>query len=614
MKKIKFKIFILNYELIFFKKMTFGVENIFDLDIYSRRISFFFRGKEKIGSQFGFFLTILYIIISIALFLNYFIRTISRENVTASDSTIFTDTLPSIQINPEIFNLAFGLEHPIKISRFIDETIYYPKAVYYENVKQNGFFVNRIKQEIKIGKCGELKDQNKFKRLLGNDDLNNSYCFIDYDFPLKGGYKYDEIGYIKINIYPCVNQSYCKPKEVIDKFFENNHFSILAKDTALIPNNYTNPGMDVLLNTYTSIDKIMKKDYIIKFALTEIETDSGFFLQNIRTDKYLKYIKDFDQFFFVESDYLFSGNEVLTLTIRLDDNIFFQKRRYAKMAEVFATTGGYMQLLYTVFGLISILLKKMNIEQKLLNSLFYFNVKQKKVILSIEYKKKLNYVTTKAFNEKTDNPIKDTYEISKNNNKNKNINFIPYLAKKSPLKNKYSKMKNDVKSNKNKFLLTIPRKSVNYDGGGQFLKIINGQNDASIDSLINNSIISKKNCIKKTTIQPNKTIRNKKDNELNKAQLNRIFVRSKSKESDNSFGFDKDSVCNINFNIFQYYCLWKYTNKNVHIELFRFAYKFFKSQMDIINFFNIIILTQIMMKKQSNEKHDFLSEIVELSM
>ena len=596
--------------------MTLGVENIFDLDIYSRRISFFFRGKEKISSKFGFFLTSLYIIISIVLFLNYFIRTISRENVTASDSTIFTDTLPSIQINPEIFNLAFGLEHPKKISRFIDETIYYPKAVYYEKVKQNGFFTTRIQQEIKIGKCRELKNKNKFKSLLGNDDLNNSYCFIDYDFPLKGGYKYNEIGYIKINIYPCVNQSdnnsYCQPKEVIDKFFENNHFSILAKDTALIPNNYTNPGMDVLLNTYTSIDKLMKKDYIIKFALTEIETDSGFFVQNIRKDKYLKYIKDFDQFFFVESDYLFSGNEILTLTIRLDDNIYFQKRTYTKMAEVFATTGGYMQLLYTVFGLISILTKKMNIEKKLLNSLFYFNVKQRKVILSIEYKKKLNYVTTKTFIEKTDNPMKDTNEISKNNNKNKNINFIPYLAKKSPLIKKYSKMKSD-KNNKSKFLLTIPRKSVSYGKDDQIHKIINGQNDASIDGLINNSI-TKNNFAKHTSIQPNKTVGGKKENELNKAKIDRIYIRSKSKESDNSLKFEKDHVCNIKFNIFQYYCLWKYTNKNVHIELFKFAYNFFKSQMDIINFFNIIILTQIMRKKQSNEKHDFLSEIVELSM
>ena len=97
-------------------------------------------------------------------------------------------------------------------------------------------------------------------------------------------------------------------------------------------------------------------------------------------------------------------------------------------------------------------------------------------------------------------------------------------------------------------------------------------------------------------------------------QINRLYIRSKSKETEDFNKLEKDNFCNINFNIFEYYCFWKYTKKKIQIELFRFAYKFFKSQMDIINFFNIIILTQIMMKKQSNEKNNFLSEIVELSM
>jgi hypothetical protein len=100
--------------------MPFGFKNILDLDIYSRRISFFYRGKEKITSRFGFVLTLLYIIISFVIFFYYFFRTISRKDVTASDSTIYTDNIPSININHELFNLAFGLEHPTKISRFID--------------------------------------------------------------------------------------------------------------------------------------------------------------------------------------------------------------------------------------------------------------------------------------------------------------------------------------------------------------------------------------------------------------------------------------------------------------------------------------------------------------
>ena len=600
--------------------MPFGFKNILDLDIYSRRISFFYRGKEKVASEFGFVLTLLYIIISFIIFFYYFFRTISRKDVTASDSTIYTDDIPSININQELFNIAFGLEHPQKISRFIDETIYYPKVYYYENVKQNGNFVNKITKNIRAERCGNLKSGNKFLKLLDKNELNNSYCLLDFNLTLKGSYKYNEIGFIKISIFPCVNNSEnsnCKPKDIIDNFFNNNHFSILARDTALSPNNFSNPGIPILLNTYTSIDKNMKKDYIVKFALTEIETDLSFFTQDTRKDKYLKYIKDIDQFFFVEPDYLLSGKEILTLTIRLDDNIYFQKRAYKKMAEVFATTGGYMQLLYTVFGLISLLTKKMNIEKKLLNSLFYFNIKQKKVILSIEYKKKLNYATSGSFKGKMFNDIKDIKEINKTNDKAKNINYIPYLANKSPLYRKYSKVVKSDKNNRNeKLISSLQRKSVSFVNENKLHKLFNGQNDASRDVLIEISKNQKNNNgIKHTQLHQNKlTFNDNNENDLNNIQINRLFIRSKSKESEELKKFEKENFCNINFNIFEYYCFSKFTKKKIQIELFRFAYRFFKSQMDIINFFNIIILTQIMMKKQSNEKQDFLSEIVELSM
>ena len=600
--------------------MPFGFKNILDLDIYSRRISFFYRGKEKITSKFGFVLTLLYIIISFIIFFYYFFRTISRKDVTASDSTIYTDDIPSININQELFNIAFGLEHPQKISRFIDETIYYPKVYYYENVKQNGNFVNKITKNIRAERCGNLKSGNKFLKLLDKNELNNSYCLLDFNLTLKGSYKYNEIGFIKISIFPCVNNSEnsnCKPKDIIDNFFNNNHFSILARDTALSPNNFSNPGIPILLNTYTSIDKNMKKDYIVKFALTEIETDLSFFTQDTRKDKYLKYIKDIDQFFFVEPDYLLSGKEILTLTIRLDDNIYFQKRAYKKMAEVFATTGGYMQLLYTVFGLISLLTKKMNIEKNLLNSLFYFNIKQKKVILSIEYKKKLNYATSGSFKGKMFNDIKDIKEINKTNDKAKNINYIPYLANKSPLYRKYSKVVKSDKNNRNeKLISSLQRKSVSFVNENKLHKLFNGQNDASRDVLIEISKNQKNNNgIKHTQLHQSKlTVNDNNENDLNNIQINRLFIRSKSKESEEIKKFEKENFCNINFNIFEYYCFSKFTKKKIQIELFRFAYRFFKSQMDIINFFNIIILTQIMMKKQSNEKQDFLSEIVELSM
>ena len=601
--------------------MSFGLANLLDLDIYSRRISFFYRGKEKITSRFGFFLTILYIIISISIFLYYFFRTISREDVTASDSNIFTDDIPSIKINSEIFNLAFGLERPTGISRFIDETIYYPEAYYIENIKKNGNFVNNLKQRIKTEKCGNLELDNKFLNLLDKNELDNSYCLIDYDnIELKGGFKYSEIGYIKINIYPCVNSTennnQCKSKEIIDKFFNNTYFSILAKDTAINPNNFTNPGTPLLVNTYTTVNKLIKKDYVVKFAITEIDTDLGFFTRDIKKDKYLKYVKDFSEFSFTYTDYYLSRKEILSLSIRLEDNIYFQKRTYKKMAEVFATTGGYMQLIYSIFSIISLLTKKMNIEKKLINSLFYFNIKSKKVILSIEYKKRLNYATTNTIIEKTDNETKPIKGITKKNDNNKNINFIPYLAKKTPMIRKYSKAFQIEKNNRNeKMNINLSRKSISFGNINHLEKLFNRQNDASKDGLIEISKGQKNNMNKKNLINTNKmTFNDKKIKYLNETQINRIFFRSKSDESENMKKFNKENFSNINFNIFEFYCFWKLTKKRRQIELFRFAYKFYKSQMDIINFFNIIILTQIMMKKKSNEKHNFLSEVVELSM
>ena len=181
---------------------------------------------------------------------------------------------------------------------------------------------------------------------------------------------------------------------------------------------------------------------------------------------------------------------------------------------------------------------------------------------------------------------------------------------------KYSKVVKNNRNNKNENFFSFHRKSVCFTNNNPLQKLYNGQNDVSKDILLEISKENNKNGMKRTVINKNNvTFSDKKIiNDMNEMNLNKLYIRSKSKESEELKKLEKENFCNINFNIFEYYCFWKYTKKKTQIELFRFAYKFFKSQMDIINFFNIIVLTQIMMKKQSNEKHNFLSEIVELSM
>ena len=114
---------------------------------------------------------------------------------------------------------------------------------------------------------------------------------------------------------------------------------------------------------------------------------------------------------------------------------------------------------------------------------------------------------------------------------------------------------------------------------------------------------------------------NKEDNHinLNNVQINKIFEKKKILWNKSNLGALKDLAKRekvhspfISFNIFDYYCLRKVTRRKTDIELFNFAINFYKRQMDIINFFNIIILTQIMIIKQSGHKK--LSHTIELSV
>ena len=591
-----------------------------DFDIYSRRLSFFYKNKEKLGSTFGFILTALYIIISFILFLVYFINTIRRKEVTAADSTIYPIEIPSIEINNNLFYLAFGLEHPTKLNRYIDERIYYPKVFFIEKIKVNGEFEISSTTFLKVERCNINKFGDEYKEVFGNKDLNNSYCLQDLNVTLEGGYKYDKMSLIKINIYPCKNSSennnHCKPKDIIDEYLTSTYFSILAKDIGLNPFNYSFPVVTIFQDLYTTIDKSLLKEFIIYFGINEIDTDIGLFSNIIKKEIYLKYMKDFHSFFFLNEEDYKSGKEILTAEIRLGDNIHFQKRTYTKMSQVLSTTGGYMQVIYTLFGLIALLTKKISIEEKLLNSLFNFNIKQKKIILCIEYKKKIDYISSL--------------------DKDRKCSFIPYEAKKTlmDLKKKRSSI-NLINRNTNVLDKMVIKRT---DSGPIVYK-------SKINESLNQSNKIEEGLFHKFMKLAKKKELNKNlvDQSINRSKINMIYKESNSNLNDiqqlngsispnkkrvkkSRSNFDSIKIkknikisrqkdwSNISFNFLDYYCLRKMTKKNVEIELFHFGYNFFRSQMDIINFINIILLAQIIMMRQTDKKQNIMSQTIELSI
>ena len=114
-----------------------------------------------------------------------------------------------------------------------------------------------------------------------------------------------------------------------------------------------------------------------------------------------------------------------------------------------------------------------------------------------------------------------------------------------------------------------------------------------------------------------------KEDELNIEQIMKNKLNTKINRKRNSNYnvlddlnmFDKGGRSTINFTIFDYYCLKKINkNKKLEIELFNFGINFFKNQMDIINFFNIIILTEMLLTQQADKKQNLLNKTIELYM
>ena len=183
--------------------------------------------------------------------------------------------------------------------------------------------------------------------------------------------------------------------------------------------------------------------FIIYLKITKVNKDKRLFVNYIKKEKNLQYRQYSQSFYFINRTEYLQGKEIFDGQIKLEDYIYVQKREYTKMSEVFSITGGYMQLISTVFLFINLFTKNLAVEKKILNKLFNFNLKQKKIVLNIQYEKKLNCFIR---NEKGD------------------INaFIPFIAKKGINTEKTLKFHiNDNSPNHDYCLSTNNNSIINY--------------------------------------------------------------------------------------------------------------------------------------------------------
>ena len=566
----------------------------FNFDMYARSPNFYFKNHDRINTCFGTLLTLVYIIVSLTLFIYHSIITIQRKNFKVHDSTIYGQEMPFIDLNSNILYFAFGLEDPLTMNRFIDDSIYIPKIVFVDKAKINDELVTVYQQNLEIEKCKVINFGENYQHLFLEDELNNSYCLkkFEQNLTLAGGYKYERFSYIRIRIYPCVNSSEnnfsCKSQEEIDHFMSSGYFSIILKDIGLNPANYSIPVIPTLQDLYTTIDKRIYKNYILNLGVTEIHTDIGLFQEDIKTQKYLQFRKEMETFTFRNEEEYYQGKSVIIAQLKLDDNINVQTRSYIKIPEIFSTIGGYMQLMNTAFLLLTIIVNKFNLELKIINSIFKFNLKKKKLIMKLQklndyddlHISNISNIHTPVVNFKKMTNISQHLDLLDNKSKNS-------LMKENEINNisllNFSEDKNELDNN-NKNKITILKK---HKRKSNALPIENSKMENTKDKM------PKKNLrLSQDHIKENGTNFNKKNffNELSYKDFN-----------------DK-----IELNMFDYCCCHLvYEKRHKIIELYNITNSFYRKKLDVVNVFNLLLLIEKNLLKNNSEFVHTINEELE---
>ena len=536
-----------------------------DLDVFGKKLGLFYKNKDKISSFFGLAITFVYIFISTSIFLYYTIQTIKHKDLTVNDSIINSEEVPSINLNnSESLYFAFAIEEPMTASKFVDESIYTAEAIFVDCVKDdNGTFKVNKKQELKVERCDKKKFGKHYQHLFKKEELNNAYCIDTLDFDLKGGFIYKNLSLIKIDIFPCKNSTennfHCQPQKKIDYYLANGYFTILLKDVGLNPSNYSFPLLPTLQDIYTSISKQIYRDLMLYYEITEVRTDSGIFLKQINTERFLKFDKKIETFYLRPEENYYNGESIIQIQIRLSDNIHVQNRDYKKMQNVFATAGGYMQMLNALFSLLSTLVNNFNYDNIIISDLFDFDIIKNKIIIKNKKFKKFE---------------KKTYMSDLNNSlsikEKEKTRFNITLKSSNKDINCHNENKYDKKSKKN---------SKNYR--------------KSMDKTINASAYEKMSNISKIDILPFSINPN--------FQINNKLIKTKKKKLENLFDKnEKNLYINFKLNLLEYFCLGKCRHQKKHYNQFKKGTLIFKQKLDIINIFNYISLCETMSGEKIN--------------
>ena len=362
-----------------------------DIDMFGKEPELYYKTRPKKTSWIGRILSISFVFIYFAFFIYKFIKMLRRVDVTFYDTFTYASSPPIVPITHENFYIAFALEDPNSYDPFINEGVYYPKASF-KRAEMKGEQFDWQVVPLEVEKCNLNKFGKNYQNLYKNIDLDNYYCFKDINnFNLEGHFSYLQYSFFYIEFFPCVNNSNitdgnkCEPKEIIEYYLDNTFVSLEMEDIELTPKNFEKPIRERNVDVYTTVGAKLFEELHVFFEVVNIETDMDWFgfdeFENIKSQIYLKYDETFIMSNIIQKDVYKTGEKFADVTLKLSENMRTQRRVYTKFVTILGDVGGFMEVIFTLFRIISSFSVDILYEVSMVNRLFNFDLNKKNVVL-----------------------------------------------------------------------------------------------------------------------------------------------------------------------------------------------------------------------------------------
>lgn len=379
------------------------LKTIKNLDLFGHQPTLYYKSNQRKSSWFGFFLTIIYVIMYVAFFIYKIVRMVEKLDVTFYESFGYDGDIPSVVLSKEIFGGGIGIKDPSTGLIYVNDSIYELKAKF--KIGQTNEKDVLVFKEIPLNltPCRLDLFGSHYQDVYGKRNLNNFLCFNESinGLILEGFQSLSRYSYFDLSIYRCRNTSQkhnCLPIELIDKYLTATQITVTIQDIELTPQDYSSPVKFIYRDLPAPLYKEMHQEIYGYMQMTYIETEQNIIgfeaLSNVKKELHLKY----DTSMIIATPNIYGNYEhpmgqfapMTTIRIQLANKVLTQKRYYPQLIDVLGDVGGLMEVFYSLFNIISSLIVGVLYEESLVNDLFSFDLDRKIINLKGKnFKKKI---------------------------------------------------------------------------------------------------------------------------------------------------------------------------------------------------------------------------------